>query len=419
MDIKLQKITLEGMNELDRNFQRDPATFADMSLFSEYHYSPEETRKRFERYSAPDRRHFLILLDGRPVGEIGVKHIDWERREGELSIHLQNDAVKNRGIGTKAERFLLAYAFEELGLNAVTARVIEKNTRSRHVLEKVGFVFVRQENGFLHYRFPQERFLKDFPGGGRAETVMRKIPFAQYVQEKQHFSVWEISSGDDLLGNLPDALSLYHTAELKISDVGSLMPFGNSNDIVRKMSGTLPVCTFNRPVFAGVCGTDPFCLMEQLLEELAQNGVYGVQNFPTVGLAGSIFRYNLEAISLGFRREVDMMKMARRVGLEIFPFIFNQFEALAMAEAEPAAMVCHLGVLQRFGENNVAIPVEPYLDRLQSIRELLRKENPNIRLYVYARAKKLADIIEAERNAGLDIDGIYTTGRPPKEETGI
>ena len=53
MNIALEKITLEGMNELDRDFQRDPATFADMSLFSAYRYSPEETRKRFERYGAP------------------------------------------------------------------------------------------------------------------------------------------------------------------------------------------------------------------------------------------------------------------------------------------------------------------------------------------------------------------------------
>ncbi len=72
MDIIFEKITLEGMNELDRNFQRDPVTFADMSLFSEYQYSPETTRKRFERYSAPDRRHFLIVLNGCPVGEIGI-----------------------------------------------------------------------------------------------------------------------------------------------------------------------------------------------------------------------------------------------------------------------------------------------------------------------------------------------------------
>ena len=124
MNIILEKITLEGMNELDRGFQNVPETFADMSLFSEYRYSPEKTRTRFERYGASDRRNFLILLDGRPVGETGIKHIDWEKREGKLSIHLQNDAVKNRGIGTAAERLLLAYAFYELGLTAVTARVI-------------------------------------------------------------------------------------------------------------------------------------------------------------------------------------------------------------------------------------------------------------------------------------------------------
>lgn len=151
MNIALEKITLEGMNELDRDFQRDPATFADMSLFSAYRYSPEETRKRFERYGASDRRHFTFGSTA-SGGRDRHQAIDWEKREGELSIHLQNDAVKNRGIGTAAERLLLAYAFDELGLTAVTARVIEKNTRSRRVLEKVGFVFVRQENGFLHYR---------------------------------------------------------------------------------------------------------------------------------------------------------------------------------------------------------------------------------------------------------------------------
>ena len=35
---------------LDRGFQRDPVTFADMSLFSEYRYSPEKTRKLCEAF---------------------------------------------------------------------------------------------------------------------------------------------------------------------------------------------------------------------------------------------------------------------------------------------------------------------------------------------------------------------------------
>ena len=158
MEIVLEPVTLERMHEFDRGFRRDPDTFSDMSLFSEYRYSPETTQKRFERYGAPDRRNFFILSEGRPIGEICLKHINWEKMEGELSIHLQNDAVKNRGAGTRAERLLLAYAFEELRLNAVTARVIPKNTRSRHVLEKTGFAFIRQEGGFLHYRLSRGEY---------------------------------------------------------------------------------------------------------------------------------------------------------------------------------------------------------------------------------------------------------------------
>ncbi len=76
MNIALGKITLEGMNELDRDFQRDPATFADMSLFSAYRYSPEETRKRFERATA------------RPTGGIfsfGSTGVRWARPASSIS----------------------------------------------------------------------------------------------------------------------------------------------------------------------------------------------------------------------------------------------------------------------------------------------------------------------------------------------
>ena len=44
------------------------------------------------------------------------------------------------------------------------------------------------------------------------------------------------------------------------------------------------------PVLAGVCGTDPFRLMEVFLRQLQAAGFSGVQNFPTVGLIDGIFR---------------------------------------------------------------------------------------------------------------------------------
>jgi len=47
-------------------------------------------------------------------------------------------------------------------------------------------------------------------------------------------------------------------------------------------------------VLAGVNGTDPFCVFDVFLNQVAAAGFSGVQNFPTVGLIDEVFRQNLE-----------------------------------------------------------------------------------------------------------------------------
>lgn len=54
------------------------------------------------------------------------------------------------------------------------------------------------------------------------------------------------------------------------------------------------------PVLAGVCGTDPFRLMDYFLKQLESIGFFGVQNFPTVGLFDGNFRQNLEETGMGY-----------------------------------------------------------------------------------------------------------------------
>ena len=95
---------------------------------------------------------FAIMLDDRPIGELQLKRIDWKKAECTLSIHMQNDAVKGKGYGTQAERLAVQYAFDELGMVAVNADAVLKNTRSQHVLEKVGFRLVGVDEAFKYYR---------------------------------------------------------------------------------------------------------------------------------------------------------------------------------------------------------------------------------------------------------------------------
>ncbi len=96
------------------------------------------------------------MKDGTPIGELQLKQIDMERKECTLSIHMQNDAVKGRGYGTCAERLALKYAFDVLGMAAVTADTVIKNTRSQYVLGKVGFQYIGEKDGFKYYRCVQQ-----------------------------------------------------------------------------------------------------------------------------------------------------------------------------------------------------------------------------------------------------------------------
>lgn len=105
-----------------------------------------------------DRVNFMVMLSDAPIGELSLKHIDRDNSSCELSIHLMNDSVKGRGYGTRAERLVLEYAFNDMGMNFVLADVVQKNERSRHILEGLGFVQTGENELFRFYRIGRERF---------------------------------------------------------------------------------------------------------------------------------------------------------------------------------------------------------------------------------------------------------------------
>lgn len=151
-EISLRIMTRELCHELFRDWENDPDICMDMVLFKAYQYDETAVNRYFDAKQDPSRVLLAVMKDNAPIGEIQLKQIDRERRECTLSIHMQNDVYKGRGYGTCAEQLALQYAFEVLDMAAVNADVIAKNTRSQHVLEKVGFRFLKEENGFRYYR---------------------------------------------------------------------------------------------------------------------------------------------------------------------------------------------------------------------------------------------------------------------------
>ena len=97
--------------------------------------------------SNPTRRRYTIWgEDGRAVGTIGLRNLDFRFGEGTLGI-IVNAGDVSRGYGTDAVRTLLAHAFKRLGLRKVYLDVAEGNDRARRSYEKVGFVRIGQHRG--------------------------------------------------------------------------------------------------------------------------------------------------------------------------------------------------------------------------------------------------------------------------------
>jgi predicted TIM-barrel enzyme len=144
-----------------------------------------------------------------------------------------------------------------------------------------------------------------------------------------------------------DLIIIYNSGRFRMAGRGSLaglMPYGDANAIVVEMAREVLPVVRRTPVLAGVCGTDPFRLMDLFLRQLREMGFAGVQNFPTVGLIDGTFRMNLEETGMGFSTEIDMIARAHELDLLTCPYVFDEQQARQMARAGADLLVAHAGL---------------------------------------------------------------------------
>ncbi len=179
-----------------------------------------------------------------------------------------------------------------------------------------------------------------------------------------------------------DLIIIYNSGRYRMAGRGSLsglLPYGDANAIVVDMAKEVLPIVKETPVLAGVCGTDPFRLMDVFLDELKRIGFSGVQNFPTVGLFDGTFRQNLEETGMGYGLEVEMIRLARERDLLTAPYVFTPDEAVAMAEAGADVLVPHMGLTTggAIGAESAKTLDESVL-LVQEMCDAARRVNPEI-----------------------------------------
>ncbi|MYI92740.1 phosphoenolpyruvate hydrolase family protein [Candidatus Poribacteria bacterium] len=179
-----------------------------------------------------------------------------------------------------------------------------------------------------------------------------------------------------------DLIIIYNSGRFRMAGRGSLagmMPYGDANDIVVEMASEVLPVVKNTPVLAGVCGTDPFRLMDIFLSQIDAIGFSGVQNFPTVGLIDGTFRQLLEETDMGYGPEVEMIRKAHEMNLLTTPYAFNATEAEQMADAGADILVAHMGLTTKGSIGaKTAFTLEDAAKRVQAIHDAAKGVNPDI-----------------------------------------
>jgi predicted TIM-barrel enzyme len=179
-----------------------------------------------------------------------------------------------------------------------------------------------------------------------------------------------------------DLIIIYNSGRYRMAGRGSLaglMPYGDANAIVLEMAAEVLPVVRETPVLAGVCGTDPFRLMDRFLRQIEDAGFAGVQNFPTVGLIDGTFRANLEETGMSYAQEVDMIGLAHERGLLTTPYVFDVESAEAMARAGADVLVPHMGLTTKGSIGaHTAKTLDDCVGLIQEMRDAAVAINPDV-----------------------------------------
>jgi predicted TIM-barrel enzyme len=181
-----------------------------------------------------------------------------------------------------------------------------------------------------------------------------------------------------------DLIIVYNSGRFRMAGHGStagLMAYGDANAVAMEIGEfeVLPVVE-EVPVICGVHGSDPRRRMWHWLGQVQAMGFSGVNNFPTHCIVDGSFRQILEETGMSFRKEIEMIGLARRMELFTIVYVGTPDEARAMTAAGADVVIAHVGttVGGSIGVTQAACTLEEAAARVQAIARAAHAERADV-----------------------------------------
>jgi predicted TIM-barrel enzyme len=169
-----------------------------------------------------------------------------------------------------------------------------------------------------------------------AETVGRRVPILAAGSSCGLVAKCAAEAGADLI-------VVYSTGRSRLMGLPTSR-IGDSNASTLEMADEITNVVSTVPIIGGVEAWDPVRLdLGQLLDRFRAAGFSGVINYPTIATMGETWRDRRERVGLGFTREVELIRLARRHDLFTMAYVATAEDAEQMARAGVDCLVPHVG----------------------------------------------------------------------------
>lgn len=146
LKLQLNNVYLRALEPDDLDFlyelENDPSIWEISGTLAPY--SKKVLRAYLENahrdiYEVKQLRLCVCNAEHERLGLIDLFDFDPKNLRAGVGIVIMNPNDRNKGVGQKALQLLVDYAFEALGLHQLYANILEENTGSIRLFEKVGF----------------------------------------------------------------------------------------------------------------------------------------------------------------------------------------------------------------------------------------------------------------------------------------
>ena len=143
--VTLRRLTHDKI-EMLRQWRNDPKIQQYM-IYRDY-ITPEMQETWFQKINNDHNFYFIIEYEGREVGMINIKDVDYEKRTGEPGQFMYADDLLNSDVSMRAFLCLSDYVWNVLKLDSIYSHVIASNKRALQFNLLIGFEIVNgEENG--------------------------------------------------------------------------------------------------------------------------------------------------------------------------------------------------------------------------------------------------------------------------------